>query len=160
MSKNLNTHLNKLFSEIQSQKELLYNADYQIQLLERKLARSMGEKTLEETDFLKEIIKMKEKETELSKKKLNDTLAACKTLEDDQRLLDKKLKVLEEEEYKFKTALEKINLENDMTKQQLYQLVSQKKQVMVKNDITKLEIQKLTQKVLESNEDVLSLDNQ
>ena len=160
MSKNLNTHLNKLYSEIQSQKELLYNADYQIQLLERKLARSMGEKTLEETDFLKEIIKKKEEETEESRKKLNNTLAACKTLEDDQRLIDKKLKLLEEEEFKFKTALEKINLENDMTKQQLSQLIHQKKDVMVKNDITKLEIQKLRNKVLNSNENVLTLENE
>lgn len=47
--RNLQSHINKLNQEFQRQQELLYNAEYQIQLLERAVARAHGEKTNEET---------------------------------------------------------------------------------------------------------------
>jgi predicted nucleic acid-binding Zn-ribbon protein len=46
--RNLQSHINKLNQEFQKQQELLYNAEYQIQLMERKVARARGERTLEE----------------------------------------------------------------------------------------------------------------
>ena len=55
-SRNLQSHIGKLNQEFQRQQELLYNAEYQIQLMERKVARARGEKTLEEKkDLEKEI---------------------------------------------------------------------------------------------------------
>lgn len=45
--KNLQAHINKLNQDFQKQQELLYNAEYQIQLMERKVARARGERTLE-----------------------------------------------------------------------------------------------------------------
>lgn len=159
MSKNLDSHLHRLHTEIQRQRELLYNADYQIQLLERKVARTMGEKSLEETDYLKEIIREKEAETEIFREKYAATVGALKTLEDEERLVEKRLKTISDEVDKFKTMIDKINLENDMTRQQLSALVGKKKDVMVKNDVMKLEIQKLRSKVLKANEDILVLEN-
>lgn len=54
--RNLQSHINKLNQEFQRQQELLYNAEYQIQLMERKVARAKGERTLEEKkDLQKEI---------------------------------------------------------------------------------------------------------
>jgi predicted nucleic acid-binding Zn-ribbon protein len=45
--RNLQSHINKLNQDFQRQQELLYNAEYQIQLMERKVARARGERTLE-----------------------------------------------------------------------------------------------------------------
>ena len=159
MSKNLDTHLNKLHSEIQRQQELLYNADYQIQLLERKVARSLGEKTLEETDFWKEVIREKEEETSKVRQKYQATVSALKTLEDEERIVEKKLKGLVNDQKKYQTELDKINLENDMTREQLGSLEGNKKDLMVKNDSMKLEISKLRNRVLEENEKILQLEN-
>jgi chromosome segregation ATPase len=159
MSKNLDTHLNKLHSEIQRQQELLYNADYQIQLLERKVARRMGEKTLEETDFLKEVIREKEEETAKVREKYQATVNALKTLDDEQRIVEKKLKNLNQEKTKYQTGMDKINLENDMTREQLATLDKKKKNLMVTNDAMKLEINKLREKVLAENEQILELEN-
>lgn len=159
MSKNLDTHLNKLHGEIQHQQELLYNADYQIQLLERKVARRMGEKTLEETDFLKEVIREKEAETEKVREKHQAAVSALKTLQDEQRIVEKKLKTLDQEKTRFKTGLDKINLENDMTREQLASLEKKKRNLMVTNDAMKLEINKLKDKVLTENEKILELEN-
>ena len=44
--RNLQSHISKLNQEFQKQQELLYNAEYQIQLMERKVARARGERTL------------------------------------------------------------------------------------------------------------------
>ena len=52
--RNLQSHINKLNQEFQRQQELLYNAEYQIQLMERKVARAKGERTLEEKQDLEE----------------------------------------------------------------------------------------------------------
>jgi hypothetical protein len=45
-----------LNQEFQKQQELLYNAEYQIQLMERKVARAKGERTLEEKKDLQKDI--------------------------------------------------------------------------------------------------------
>jgi len=46
--RNLQSHINKLAQEFQRQQELLYNAEYQIQLMERRVAKARGEMTVEE----------------------------------------------------------------------------------------------------------------
>ena len=64
--RNLQSHINKLNQEFQRQQELLYNAEYQIQLMERKVARAKGERTLEEKkDLQKEIDEVAKKNSEI-----------------------------------------------------------------------------------------------
>lgn len=55
--KNLQSHISKLNLDFHRQQELLYNAEYQIQLMERKVARKRGERTLEEKTDLENDIK-------------------------------------------------------------------------------------------------------
>ena len=160
MSKNLDGHLKKLYSEIQRQRVLLYNADYQIQLLERKVARRMGEKTVEEADYLREVIRNKEKRVAKVRAKYTATQSALKTLEDEGRLVEKRLKTLKKEEEKFKKSLDDINLQNDMTREQLSARIGIKKNLMVRNNDMMLSINKIKQRVLAMNEEVLSLLNE
>jgi len=44
-SRNLQANLNKLKQEKQRQQELLYNSEFQIQQMERKVARASGERS-------------------------------------------------------------------------------------------------------------------
>jgi len=55
-SRNLQATINKLAVEKQRQEELLYNANYQIQQMERKVARALGERSTEETQKLQQDI--------------------------------------------------------------------------------------------------------
>ena len=157
--KNMTAHSNKLFIEIQKQQELLYNAEYQIQLLERKVARAQGEKTVEETDYLVERLKTAKEEQAKSQQKYQTTLAAMKQLGDEHRSLDKRLKSLEEEERKLTVLIEKLNLENDMTSADLSALINKKEEILVQNNIMKLEIKKLQDKVLLNHNNVLDLEH-
>lgn len=51
-SRNLQANITKLKQERQRQQELLYNAEFQIQQMERKVARASGERSQEETKRL------------------------------------------------------------------------------------------------------------
>jgi hypothetical protein len=157
--KNMAAHSNRLYADIQKQQELLYNAEYQIQLLERKVARAQGEKTIEETDFLIEKIREAKEEKVKVSQKYQSTVIAMKQLGDEHRALDKKIKTLEEEEKKYTVLIEKINLENDMTLAELSSIVAKKEDVLVQNNIMKLEIQKLQDKVILNHNNILDLEN-
>ena len=66
-SRNLQANIIKLKQEQQRQQELLYNAEFQIQQMERKVSRASGERSQEETKRLQqEILEVQE---ELDKKK-------------------------------------------------------------------------------------------
>lgn len=51
-SRNLQATINKLKQEMQRQQELVYNAEFQIQQMERKVAKASGERSMEETKRL------------------------------------------------------------------------------------------------------------
>lgn len=158
--KNLTTHSNRLFTEIQKQQELLYNAEYQIQLLERKVARAHGERSIEETDYLVSKIKVAKENHSKAKQKYLATQNAMKQLEDEHRALEKRIKKLQEDEKKYVSLIEKINLENDMTTQDVNNIMKKKDALLVQNNIMKLEIQKIQNKVLQSHNSALQLENQ
>jgi chromosome segregation ATPase len=66
-SRNLQANIIKLKQEQQRQQELLYNAEFQIQQMERKVSRASGERSQEETKRLQqEILEVQE---ELDRKK-------------------------------------------------------------------------------------------
>lgn len=44
--RNLQSHINKLNQQFQKQQQLLYNAEYQIQLMERNVQKAKGQRTL------------------------------------------------------------------------------------------------------------------
>ena len=81
--KNLKANIGKLDNEIQKQGELVYNVDFQIQLMERKVDWVMGKRTQEET---KEI----NKKTEILEKNVSD-------LQKSKNKIDKSLGQIEED---------------------------------------------------------------
>mmetsp|Transcript_2806 Transcript_2806/g.2439 ORF Transcript_2806/g.2439 Transcript_2806/m.2439 type:complete len:104 (+) Transcript_2806:1463-1774(+) len=96
--RNLQAHINKLNQEFQRQQELLYNAEYQIQLMERKVQRARGERTAEERrDLMKEI-------EELEKD--------FKTKSDHHKLLSKSLKQLEDDLRAIHRNLTEVSAQN------------------------------------------------
>ena len=103
ISRNLESQLNQLDKESARQQELLYNAEFQIQQIERKIARGMGERSDEEKLNLKNQIEALEKTLEdgrekrkmlnTQSRKLNNELVAFRQKKED---LGEKLTVLVE----------------------------------------------------------------
>ena len=69
VGKNLDFQLNRLDKEASRQQELLYNAEFQIQQIERKVARGMGERSDEEKRQLRAQIAECEKNLEQGREK-------------------------------------------------------------------------------------------
>ena len=69
-SRNLQSSINKLKQEKQRQQELLYNAEFQIQQMERKVAKAQGERSHEETNRLKQEIEAAQKDLDNQFKQL------------------------------------------------------------------------------------------
>lgn len=157
--RNLQAQINKLHQELSRQQELLYNAEYQIQLLERKVARANGERTTKETALLNSQIEAAEDKKLKAKTLLDDLIRAIKNLTDERRNLERNIKKYEEEKEKETKQIEKLNLENDMTTQELNKIIKEKENAMVQHDIMKLEILKIQERLKAAQNDVLEREN-
>ena len=70
-SRNLQASINKLKQEKQRQQELLYNSEYQIQQMERKVSRAQGERSQEEQKKLQQAITEAQAELDKQRKQLD-----------------------------------------------------------------------------------------
>ena len=157
--RNLQAHINKLNQDFQKQQELLYNAEYQIQLMERKVARARGERTLEEKkDLQKDLDEATKKNTDMKSqhKILNDSV---KRLDEDLRAVKNKLVDVKSSEKKLSSQIEEVSLENDMTLQDLNRVTKKKEEVLVQHDIMKLEIKKIKNTLGKATDHVYTLEN-
>lgn len=157
--RNLQAHINKLNQEFQRQQELLYNAEYQIQLMERKVQRARGERTAEEKRDLEIEIKKAEEERD---QKLNEHKLLSKSLrqlDDDLRAISRNLTLITDENKKLITSIEELTLENDMTAQDLGKVVKVKEDTLVQHDIMKLEIKNIRDNLMKATYKVYNLEN-
>ncbi|KAL4481667.1 hypothetical protein ABPG74_007756 [Tetrahymena malaccensis] len=158
--RNLQSHITKLNQEFQRQQELLYNAEYQIQLMERRVARAKGERTLEEKKDLENEIMNAERELGGVTGQNKELIESLKNLDDEIRTVKKKLAYVEEENTKYSSLIEELILENDMTYQDLNKIIKQKEEVLVQHDTMKLEIKKIQESLNGATEKVFNLENQ
>ncbi|EGR30111.1 hypothetical protein IMG5_141810 [Ichthyophthirius multifiliis] len=157
--RNLQSHIQKLNQEFQRQQELLYNVEYQIQLMERKVARAKGERTLEEKKDLENEIEQAEKifnKVQKDNIELNESL---KKLDDEIRQVKKKLELIVSENQKFSSLIEELILENDMTYQDLNKVIRNKEEILVQHDTMKLEIKKIQEYLNGAASKVFDLEN-
>jgi hypothetical protein len=158
--RNLQSHISKLHQELTRQQELLYNAEYQIQLLERKVSRANGEKTNKEAEILGEDTHKAQAKKQEAENEMNNLQKAIKNLTDEKRNLESNIKKMEGEKGKYTVLIEKLNLENDMTLLELNKIIKEKEHSMVQHDIMKLEIKKIQDRLRVAQDDVLQLENQ
>ncbi len=88
----------------------MYNAEYQIQLMERKVARARGERTLEEKkDLQKDVEKAQQKSDDIGAqhKILNESV---KKLNEDLRAVDNKLIEVKTSDKRLSSQIEELSL--------------------------------------------------
>jgi len=157
--RNLQAHIGRLSQEFQRQQELLYNAEYQIQLMERKVAKAKGEKTIEERKELEEQIKKAEEEFEQKSTEHKKLSQALRRLDDDTRGIEKILVGVEDEKTKLASTIEELTLENDMFAQDLSKVIKTKEETLVQHDIMKLEIKNIRDNLMKATYKVYNLEN-
>lgn len=159
IGKNLEGQLNQLDKEAARQQELLYNAEFQIQQIERKIARGMGERSDDEKIELKkqidnlehtlEGIREKRKVLQQQNRKLTNELAGFKTQKEDLTTKFSKLSDL----------LNEKELENKMMEEEIRRETKDYEEIMVANDLLLLEVRRLKDVLSSKSDVVFSLEN-
>ncbi|XP_035276126.1 coiled-coil domain-containing protein 39-like isoform X1 [Anguilla anguilla] len=157
---NLNSRLDKLEHSSLQQQEMIYNKDFQIQLLERKLSRLRGEGNTEEEQALKK------KESELAaaleeERKTAKMLALqLKKLQDEIYCAKKETEKTGAQKRELTEKIEELNLFNDISDKELNKLRFKKQDTMVENNIVKLEVKHMRDLLYNKADSVLSLEKQ
>ncbi len=159
IGKNLEGQLNQLDKEAARQQELLYNAEFQIQQIERKIARGMGERSDDEKIELKkqienlehtiESIREKRKVLQQQNRKLTNELAGFKTQKED----------LSQKYTKLSDLLNEKELENKMMEEEIRRETKDYEEIMVANDLLLLEVRRLKDVLSSKSDVVFSLEN-
>ncbi|KAJ8356975.1 hypothetical protein SKAU_G00197690 [Synaphobranchus kaupii] len=157
---NLSSRLDKLEHSSLRQQEMIYNKDFQIQLLERKLSRLRGEGNTEEEQVLKK------KESELAaaleeKRKTAKMLALqLKKLQDEIHCAKKETEKTGARKLDLTEKIEEMNLFNDISDKELKKLRFKKEDTMVEDNIVKLEVKHMRDLLYNKADSVLSLEKQ
>ena len=158
--KNLKANILKLDNDINKQGELLYNVDFQIQLMERKVDWVQGKRTQEETNEINKKTEILEKTTsDLAKKKAKFENSLI-MINEDLRAIDTKLKTITNEKDKLTSIIEELELENMKCGQDLQKIVKTKEEVLVEHDLMKLDIKKIYDRLLDEANQVFKKENQ
>ena len=158
--KNLVYKINQLDADSLKQQEHVYTAEFQIQLLERKVRRAEGAAYSEsETKELNEKIVVLQKEIDdkaaqgalLDKqtKKLEDDLRAARRKQTDQLTAEDKLT----------DTVNELGLENDTIARNIRSFAKKKEEITVQHDVMKLEVRRLRDILNSRADEVFGLEN-
>uniref|UniRef100_A0A8C7UZJ7 Coiled-coil domain-containing protein 39 n=1 Tax=Oncorhynchus mykiss TaxID=8022 RepID=A0A8C7UZJ7_ONCMY len=155
---NLDSRLSKLDQNSLKQQEIIYNQDFQIQLLERKMLRLRGEVNTEEKQVLEK--KAQKLAHRLEEKKRTATMLTTqlKKLQDDIRCVRKEAEKTGAEKSDLTTKIEELHLFNHISDKELKKLRLKKQDTMVEDNILKLEIKRLRDLLYNKADSVLSLE--
>eukprot|EP00754_Rhynchopus_humris_P039713 Rhum_TRINITY_DN22824_c0_g1::Rhum_TRINITY_DN22824_c0_g1_i1::g.176175::m.176175 len=158
-SKNMMAKINQLDQESFKQQELLYNVEFQVQQMERKVNRAKGERTEEERRELKEKIAMlqtmlddllkQHKVLDLQVKRVNDDVRQAKLDQTDK----------EKEQRSVTEVILELTLENESCQNEYQGLLKQKESLMVQNDVLQLQVNRLRSLVNQRGGELLGLEN-
>merc|ERR1711959_675592 len=145
--------------ESQKQNQLLYNVDFQLQQLERKVARAGGERSLEEKEILEKKIKELQQVLEDTIKEQKLLHGQVKTIEVTLKLAKRKNDNLHKEHQDLTDRVDETRLENSSSQTTLRQKTKEAQGTMVSHDVLKLELTQLRQRLREVVDDVVALEN-
>ena len=147
--RNLRDKIKALDAESQKQQEHIYNADFQLQLMERKVARAQGNYRADEkealnakVDQLEKLLTSTEQEERMLKKQL-------KKVNDDYRAAKRQLDELNHEKALLDDRTHELQLENDVVARTLRNCLRQKEEAIVEHDLLRLEVKKLRDRLNE-----------
>jgi len=158
-SRNASARIRKLDEQAQHQRELVYNADFKLQLLERRISRMQGERTEAEKRDLTKKIKELTEEVEAATAQHTMLAAQLKRLRNDLNGAKRRNEVLTGDVAKLEGDIAELTLRNETSSQHLRALVSQKEQRMVSHDVLKLEVRKLREQLSAVVDETFGLEN-
>lgn len=157
--KNLQFQISRLDQERQRQQELLYAVDFQSQLMQRKVARVSGERTIEEQEEFKQRIEKLDKDLE-EQKSLHTILSAqIKRQDAELKNANRILVGIKKDTEAMKGTMEELELQNTIMNRSVANVVKDKEESLMQHDILRLEVKRLRQQLNTKSESLYSLEN-
>ena len=158
-SKNLEGQLGTLDREAAKQQELLYNAEFQIQQIERKIARGMGERSDEEKRTLKALIDAAEERLEHAREKRKMLQGQCRKLQNELVSSRNRKEKLAANKIVLTEKGNELELENRMIDDEIRRDTRVKEDLVVAIDLMRLEVRRLKDLLSAKADAVFSLEN-
>ena len=157
--RNLDGTLTQLDKESARQQELLYNAEFQIQQIERKVARGMGQRSDEEKKALKAQIDVLEVVLRDAKEKKKVLTAQCRKIMNELVASKSHRELLSNKKHILTEKIGELELANRMMDDELKKDVKCKEELTVQNDVLRLEVRRLRGMLSLKADAVCSLEN-
>ncbi|XP_074047097.1 coiled-coil domain-containing protein 39 [Macrotis lagotis] len=156
--KNLNQQLHKLDLETLKQQEIMYNQDFYIQQIERRMSRLQGVLNVEEKMILE--TKLNDlKNTFEEKKNTSDLLDnQLKKLDNDLYFLKKAIYNTGEEKNNLLSKVNELNLFTERSEKELQKAKNLKQDLLIEDNLQKLEMKRLRALLHSKADEVLSLE--
>ncbi|XP_005051307.1 PREDICTED: coiled-coil domain-containing protein 39 [Ficedula albicollis] len=158
--KNLKSRLRKLDTDLLKQQELIYNQDFYIQQVQRRLSRLEGEINADEKQVLEEKVAELKKTLEEKKKAYDALQSLYRKLQNDIQITKRTIDKTREETSCMVEKIEELTLFNERSLQELRKAKHVKQEMMVEDNLLKLELKRLQNTLCNKAEKVLSLEKQ
>eukprot|EP00927_Polykrikos_kofoidii_P069290 TRINITY_DN64693_c0_g1_i1.p1 TRINITY_DN64693_c0_g1~~TRINITY_DN64693_c0_g1_i1.p1 ORF type:complete len:902 (+),score=221.70 TRINITY_DN64693_c0_g1_i1:127-2832(+) len=157
--KNLQFQISRLDQERQRQQELLYAVDFQSQLMQRKVARVSGERTVEEREEFNTKVEQLDKQME-DQKSLHAILKEqIKRQDAELKNATRVLANIQKEDLAMKGTMQELELQNTTVNRTVAVTVKDKEEALMQHDILRLQLKRLRQQLNSKSENLYSLEN-
>jgi len=157
--KNLQFQIIRLDQERQRQQELLYAVDFQSQLMQRKVARVSGERTVEEREEFNKKVEQLDKQMEEQKSLHAILMAQIKRQDAELKHAKRGFQEIQKDTANMKGTMEELELQNTIVNRTVSQTVKEKEEALMQHDILRLELKRLRQNLNTKSETLYSLEN-
>ncbi|NWV23419.1 CCD39 protein, partial [Origma solitaria] len=158
--KNLKSRLCKLDADLLKQQELIYDQDFYIQQVQRRLSRLEGEVNSDEKEILEGKVSELKKTLEEKKKTYDVLQSQYRKLQNDVHIIKRTIDKTREETSVLVVKIEELNLFNERSLQELRKAKHIKQEMMVEDNLLKLELKRLQNTLCNKAEKVLTLEKQ
>lgn len=158
-AKNRAHEIQRLDDESLRQKELVYSADFQLQQLERRVARANGVRSDDEKKVLNKRIAQCQAELEAAQGQHKMLLTQLKNLEDELNKCKRAAVKTKKERVELAARLDELKLENTSAEATLEGVMKDKEDVMVSHDLMKLQVKGLADTLSDRADKVFGLEN-
>ncbi|ORZ29269.1 hypothetical protein BCR44DRAFT_1140414 [Catenaria anguillulae PL171] len=157
--RNLTSKITRLDQESIAQRSLIYNQEYTLQQLERKVKRAQGDRSDEEQAALNAKIARLNEQLERAVEHHVLLSAQLKKAQDDFRHAKRRVDVLAKEQAGVTDQIDELNLYITSATAQLAAKIKDKEEVMVEAAVLKLEVKKLRGFMHARADEVLALES-
>uniref|UniRef100_A0A6U6L7L3 Coiled-coil domain-containing protein 39 n=1 Tax=Odontella aurita TaxID=265563 RepID=A0A6U6L7L3_9STRA len=156
--KNLSTTLKDLEVKRSKQQEIIYNAEFQLQQMERKVARGLGERSDEEKQQLQERIVELEEELDAHVQKRKSLLQQCKKVQVELLAWKRRRDTCFRHHQDIQGQISEVELEISSCEMSLKQITSSKEEATVSHDVIRLDVRRLRDTLRSRAEEVFALE--